>query len=96
MKKILTVALLCLSNYLSIGDNFTADYISKRMPKDIVYYRDQSGIAVDKREKYLLEPSEVMTFPDIITEVRGLDSPVRFPKTPYWEINNNANPNPFR
>lgn len=47
-------------------------------------------------QKPLLKPQEVMTWPNIIPEVKGVDRPGSLKKRPYWEVNQNASPNPFR
>ncbi|MCE6989018.1 type IV secretory system conjugative DNA transfer family protein [Dyadobacter sp. CY323] len=85
-----------IRHYLAIGDNFTADYISKRMPSDIRFVGNNADGSPREIQKPLLEPSEVMSFPDIILEVKGMDRPTHLSKVPYWEINSNASPNPFR
>ncbi|MCF0049576.1 type IV secretory system conjugative DNA transfer family protein [Dyadobacter sp. LJ53] len=85
-------------HYLAIGDNFTADYISKRMPKKLSMVSTKSADNDELREvvKPLLEPHEVMGWQNMILEIKGLDSPGNLIKLPYWEINSNASPNPFR
>ena len=85
-------------HYLAIGDNFTADYISKRMPKKLSMVSSKATDNNELREvvKPLLEPHEVMGWQNMILEVKGLDSPGNLIKLPYWEINENASPNPFR
>lgn len=87
-------------HYLAIGDNFTADYISKRMPKKLSMVSSVNAKPENDslREvvKPLLEPHEVMGMQNMIMEIKGLDSPGNLVKVPYWEINNNASPNPFR
>ena len=87
-------------HYLAIGDNFTADYISRRMPKKVSMVSSVKSKPDDQalREvvKPLLEPSEVMSWPNLILEIKGLDSPGSLPRIPYWDLNSNASPNPFR
>ena len=83
-------------HYLAVGDNFTADYISKRMPKDIKFIGNNADGSPREIQKPLLEPQEVMAWPNIITEIKGIDRPGSLKKTPYWDINDNGSPNPFR
>ncbi|QMW05398.1 type IV secretory system conjugative DNA transfer family protein [Spirosoma foliorum] len=83
-------------HYLAVGDNFTADYLSKRMPKDLKFLGNNHDGSPREMQKYLLEPQEVMAWPNIILEVKGVDRPGSLKKIPYWEINQNASPNPFR
>lgn len=80
------------------GDNFTAEYIAKRMPHDSIFVPNLDGKSSEEIKKSLLEPHEVMTFTDIICEITGLNAPARFPKIPYRELPycaKNAAPNPF-
>lgn len=81
-----------IKHYLSIGDNFTADYVSKRMP--II----EEGYGDRRHRKPLLRPDEVLTEDSIIVEIKGLDKPALFIKSPYWEwlFKKNVAPNPFR
>jgi type IV secretion system protein VirD4 len=83
-------------HYLAVGDNFTADYISKRMPKELKFVGKNSDDTPREIQKPLLEPQEVMAWPNIIMEVKGVDRPGSLKKTPYWDINDNGSPNPFR
>ncbi|WP_028666508.1 type IV secretory system conjugative DNA transfer family protein [Runella zeae] len=84
-------------HFLAVGDNFTADYLSKRMPKNVQFFKNPADDASPREiQKPLLEPAEVMSFPNIILEIKGMDSPGRLEKKPYWTINSNASKNPFR
>lgn len=83
-------------HYLAVGDNFTADYISRRMPKDIKFVGNNADGSPREIQKPLLEPQEVMSWQGIIMEIKGLDRPGSLKKTPYWENNSNASSNPFR
>lgn len=82
-------------HYLAVGDNFTADYISKRMPKDLVFIENVSDGSSREMVK-TFEPQDVMSWPNIITEVKGMDRPASLKPKPHWEINGNGGPNPFR
>lgn len=85
-----------IRHYLAIGDNFTADYISKRMPMDLRFVGNNADGSPREIQKPLLEPAEVMTFPNIIMEIKGMDRPAGLKKMPYWEMSENGRPNPFR
>ena len=85
-----------IKHYLAIGDNFTADYISKRMPKDINFIGKNSDGSHRYTEKPLLTLEEVQAFKDIILQVKGLDRPGWLKPLPYWEMSNEASKNPFR
>ena len=82
-----------IKHWLAIGDNFTADYVSARMPKvkDFRNENEKSG-----QLKPLLEPWEVRNVTGIITEIKGYDKFIEFAKVPYWEQSDNGADNPFR
>jgi type IV secretion system protein VirD4 len=83
-----------VKHWLSVGDNFTADYLGKRMPKDLIFIQQPNG---DREvQKNLLDPNEVLTFNGIITEIKGMAAPAWFKRVPYTETNDNGAPNPFR
>lgn len=84
-----------VKHWLSVGDNFTADYLGKRMPKDLVFLKNGDG-SIREIQKNLLDPNEVLTFKNIITEIKGLSAPAQFTRIPYTEINDNGAPNPFK
>lgn len=87
-----------IRHYLSIGDNFTAEYLSKRMP--VVNYQKGSNASKDKYQyrEPLLRADEILGEDAIIVEIKGLSKPVSITKKPYWEsfFKMNAGPNPFR
>lgn len=82
-----------IKHWLAIGDNFTAQYVSDRMPrvKDDRDEKDKSG-----QLKPLLEPWEVRQNKSILTEIKGLDKWIEMQKIPYWDQNDNGANNPFR
>jgi type IV secretion system protein VirD4 len=86
-----------IKHYLAIGDNFTADYIAKRMPNSLIYLGLDPQTMPRYSEKPLLTAQEVQSFPDIILEIKGLESPASLTKTPYFtRPDNGSDPNPFR
>jgi type IV secretion system protein VirD4 len=78
-----------------VRDNFTAEYLSKRMPMDIKFL----GKNADNSPKYdrvpLMTPYDIVNCNDILMEVDGIEGFLRMPKMPYWTQSNNASPNPF-
>lgn len=83
-------------HYLAIGDNFTAEYISKRMPKTIKFVSSHADGSPREIQQPLLDVDGVLTFSDIITEIKGMAAPAWFVKLPYWKRNDNGSNNPFR
>ncbi|MCE7073701.1 type IV secretory system conjugative DNA transfer family protein [Dyadobacter sp. CY327] len=82
-----------IRHFTGIGDNFTADYVSKRLP--VV----NTGSEDKPRYEPILRADEVMTNENIIAFISGVKKPVFMYKTPYWErsiYRGGADPNPFR
>lgn len=80
-----------------VRDNFTADYLSKRMPADLVFLGKNPDGSPKYKEKPLMTPVELMASDDIIFEMDGLGKPASLSKKPYYlSINeDNYDTNPF-
>jgi type IV secretion system protein VirD4 len=83
-------------HYLSIQDNFSAEYISKRMPQIIKFVGSHADGSPKEIRIPLLSQDEIIGFENIILEINGLDRPAQLRRKPYWEINEHGAPNPFR
>ena len=88
-----------VKHWLSNGaDNFTADYITKRMPQALKFIGNNADGSPKEIQTKLLEHYDVINFPHMICELSGLDKPIKFKKIPYWDLpfsKDNASPNPF-
>lgn len=89
------------------GDNFTLDYLEKRLPIKEKTFFDISKFKPDTTNVYdiyqknrepLMTKNDLIMCKDCIVEVRGLTKIARFEKIPYWLLSwaKNASPNPFR
>lgn len=83
-------------HYLSIQDNFTAEYLSKRLPQVIKFVGSHADGSPKEIQIPLLSQDEILGFSKIILEVNGMDRPAQLAKKPYWERNDHGAPNPFR
>lgn len=84
-----------VKHWIKIGDNFTAEYLSKRMPIIIKPLGRNSDGSAQFEKIPLLTAQQIMKFEDIIIEIDGVDSPARFPRIPYWQITKKFSRNPF-
>ena len=75
-----------IRHWLRIGDNFTADYVSKRLGHTLVWMGKNPDGTPRYEKKPMLTPAEVQGFPDIIMEADGVKQPIRLKRKPYWEF----------
>lgn len=78
-----------------VRDNFTAEYLSKRMPNTLVFLGENADGSPRYKEKPLLTPFEIMNHDGIIMEIDGMGTPGELEKKPYYNWFNNYSPNPY-
>ncbi len=78
-----------------VRDNFTAQYLSKRMPNDIRFLGSNADGSPKYIEKPLMTPVEIMNCSDFIVEVEGMSKPAKLTMYPYWKFTGNYTPNPY-
>lgn len=71
-----------IKQFFGIGDHTTAQYVSQLMPNNII--TDDRGNVI--KQKKLLDPDEVITFPHIILKYSNHDQPFSLSKLPYYEM----------
>jgi type IV secretion system protein VirD4 len=88
-----------VKHWLSNGaDNFTAEYITKRMPNALKFIGNNSDGSPKEVQTKLLEHYDVINVNHMICELSGLNKPIKFKKIPYWDLpfsKDNASRNPF-
>lgn len=77
-------------HWMKINDNFTRDYVSKRMPIETRIIGSEADGTPKYSKKPLLTPYEVGNHPHIIMQVSNLGNPVNVKKAAYFEQNNNG------
>ena len=85
--------------FFGVGDNFTAEYVSKKSGQSTVVNWNQSGDdrSYNASARPLLTAGEVQNSPDIMMFIDNLPLTIAS-KRPYYtwpEVNNNAKPNPY-
>jgi type IV secretion system protein VirD4 len=78
-----------------VRDNFTAEYLSKRMPNEILFLGSNADSSPKYKEKPLMTAVEIMNFPNVIIEIDGIGKPAILRLKPYWDINRNYSRNPY-
>lgn len=78
-----------------VRDNFTAEYLEKRMPMTLQFLGKNPDGSPRYKEKRLMTAVEIMNCDDIIMEIDGMGKPGLLKKRPYYEHFNNFSTNPY-